>query len=60
VTMADQQAVQPYSGDFNLQLRHKDTSSSSPRPCGAKALKLDAGAGVGSVGTELALATPTY
>ena len=26
VTMADQQAVQPYSGDFNLQLRHKVSS----------------------------------
>ncbi|CAL4897620.1 unnamed protein product [Urochloa decumbens] len=47
-------------GDLKLQLRHMDTSSSSSGPCGAKALKLDAGSGGGNVGTELALATPTY
>ncbi|XP_066356711.1 protein AMEIOTIC 1 homolog isoform X2 [Miscanthus floridulus] len=47
-------------GDLNLQLRHTDTSSSSSGPCGAKALKLDAGAGGGEVGTDLVLATPTY
>ncbi|CAN6357140.1 unnamed protein product [Urochloa humidicola] len=47
-------------GDLNLQLRHMDTSSSSPGPCSAKALKLDTGSGGGNVGTELALATPTY
>ncbi|KAF8762978.1 hypothetical protein HU200_008825 [Digitaria exilis] len=61
MTMGDLQAVQqPYTGDLNLQLRRKDTSSSSPGPCGSKTLKLDAGAGGGVVGTELALATPTY
>ncbi|KAF8655648.1 hypothetical protein HU200_060966 [Digitaria exilis] len=61
MTTGDLQAVQqPYTGDLNLQLRRKDTSSSSPGPCGGKALKLDAGAGGGVVGTELALATPTY
>ncbi|CAD6269369.1 unnamed protein product [Miscanthus lutarioriparius] len=47
-------------GDLNLQLRHTDTSSSSSGPCGAKALKLDAGAGGVEVGTDLVLATPTY
>jgi len=47
-----------YLTSATLQLP-QDTSS-SPRPWGAKALKLDAGAGVGGVGTELALATPTY
>lgn len=62
MAMGDLQAVQPYSGDLNLQLRHVDTSSSSSSgPCSAKALKLDAGAGGGgNVGTELVLATPTY
>ncbi|CAN6348576.1 unnamed protein product [Urochloa humidicola] len=47
-------------GDLNLQLQHTDTSASSPGLCGAKALKLDAGARGGDVGTELALATCTY
>ncbi|CAM0147278.1 unnamed protein product [Urochloa decumbens] len=46
-------------GDLKLQLR-LDTSSSSSGTCGAKALKLDAVSGGGNVGTELALATPTY
>ncbi|KAL6643885.1 hypothetical protein ACP70R_018651 [Stipagrostis hirtigluma subsp. patula] len=53
------QAAQPYSGGLELQLRHTDTSSSSG-PCGTKALMVDAGAGGGNVGTELALAIPNY
>lgn len=59
------QAVQPYSGALGLQLRHTDTSSSSSAPCGASLLEgkkamLNAAAGGGNVGTELALATPSY
>ncbi|TVU48964.1 hypothetical protein EJB05_00252, partial [Eragrostis curvula] len=56
----DLQAVRPCSGGLGSQLPHKDTSSSSSAPCmleaGKKALVLDGG----NVGTELALATPSY
>ncbi|XP_062202719.1 protein AMEIOTIC 1 homolog [Phragmites australis] len=56
----DLQAVQPYFGGLDLQLRHTDSSSSSV-PClpeaGKKALMLDAGSG--NVGTELALSMAT-
>ncbi|TVU45868.1 hypothetical protein EJB05_05374, partial [Eragrostis curvula] len=56
-------AMHSFSG---LTLRHVDSSSSPPPPCGVSLLEgkramFDADAGrISSVGTELALATPSY
>ncbi|KAL6637527.1 hypothetical protein ACP70R_025099 [Stipagrostis hirtigluma subsp. patula] len=56
-------SMQPFSG---LSLRHMDSSSSSSAACGASLLEgkramFDADAGrINVVGTELALATPSY